>query len=1299
MEDEQLPSPPIVDAPVQETAVEVGEPEPEEEPAGFDSATSRELPAEGAPDLQVFANADGTKTLRAYQGRQFFRAEDGTWDKIDSTLVPDENVWRTKAESEPKQFAAVAGSDAMVSVGLGEGRTFAFGVADAEPVQGDVAGDSVTYPEVRPGADLQVQATPGGAKELIILKSADAPTVWEFPLHLQGMTASLDEGSVLLKDPEGVVQGVIPPGFMEDSKVDPLSGEGARSYGVSYELVGDAASPVLRVHVDEDWLADPERVFPVKVDPTVNRNSNGSTFVQSPFNADNSGDPNLSVGTYNGGGNKSAAYLKFDSVSSQLAGQYVLGARLWMYETWSYSCSPRAVTVHPVTQGWSVSGNKIYPGPSYGSKIGEKSFAFGHSGSCGPRWVDINLGEAGRSLVHGWTHGAANHGLTVRASTTDSYGWKKFASAASANPPYLAVTYTPYWSDYRIGAMTKMVTSTEDGTMQVTVTNRGKDTWTPSTGYELGYRIWNASGTELPYETNAAWTKMPRNVAPGQSVTVNATLKSLQPGRYRIQWDMGLRGVTRFSWNSVPMSQSVWFTIGNQTPVVGSMSPPSNFNSTTLRPTLALTGRDRDTYPGTGLQYKFKICDEKGANCTETGWQSSPRWVVPAGTLQWSKTYVWYGQVSDGQATSLWTLGAYLSTRVPQPAITSHLASTGNGVDPGVGNYSTRVTDASVTAIGPALAVTRTYNSLDPRAGLTFGSGWATQFDSRIVPDSDGSGNVVVTYPDGRQARFGRNPDGAFVAPAGEHTTLVANTGGGWTLRLKGGKRYTFDASGRLTTITDAVGRAQNLTYDNGKLSAATDATSGRSLVFTWIGGHVTSVHTDSDPALTWIYRYDGDRLVEVCDPTDACASHAYEPGSHYRTVAMDGNPRGYWRLAESEGPTAASEVPGFWGNIDGTASDVAFGQPGPLTGSPTTAAGFDGSSSYVQVPDDLVRNSAYASVELWFKTTTAGVLFSTSNYLPGAANPGGSMPVLYVGTDGKLHGHFWNSQVTGIVSPNAVNDDQWHHVVLSAAYDTQTLYLDGAAVGTQSGTLVNIDPYNFIGVGAVNDRAWPAKPAGTWSYFTGQIAEAAFYQHPLGASVVAEHYAARSASDVLTSITRPGGAVAANLTYDKADDRVTAYTDADGGTHQVSKPTVEGDGFRYGTAVRESNPNAHWRMRETEGTSADGQTVLRRGTYHRGTGSRTSGPFPTGSARSFDGAASYVQLPDDTVRGSRQMSVEMWFRTTSTAGGVLFSIADHQPGQPSSGGSMPILYVGTDASCMGISGRTPCPGSSRRTG
>lgn len=105
---------------------------------------------------------------------------------------------------------------------------------------------------------------------------------------------------------------------------------------------------------------------------------------------------------------------------------------------------------------------------------------------------------------------------------------------------------------------------------------------------------------------------------------------------------------------------------------------------------------------------------------------------------------------------------------------------------------------------------------------------------------------------------------------------------------------------------------------------------------------------------------------------------------------------------------------------------------------------------------------------------------------------------------------------------------------------------------------------------------SWNSRPWVAWTRLTalihrgltGDLAEAAFYQHPLGASVVAEHYRARTAADQLSTITLPGDRVAAQLVYDKTADRVRTYTDANGGTHTVGAPVVQGDGHRYGSSV-----------------------------------------------------------------------------------------------------------------------------------
>ena len=66
-------------------------------------------------------------------------------------------------------------------------------------------------------------------------------------------------------------------------------------------------------------------------------------------------------------------------------------------------------------------------------------------------------------------------------------------------------------------------------------------------------------------------------------------------------------------------------------------------------------------------------------------------------------------------------------------------------------NVAEQETDASVATTGPALSVVRTYNSLDPRTSQATGTGWSSMLDMSLVPDTDGTGALVLTLADGRQ--------------------------------------------------------------------------------------------------------------------------------------------------------------------------------------------------------------------------------------------------------------------------------------------------------------------------------------------------------------------------------------------------------------------------------------------------------------------------------------------------------------------------------------------------------------------
>jgi RHS repeat-associated protein len=1107
--------------------------------------------------------------------------------------------WTEDSEAEPESFAASGSASDLVTVPVDGGQRVAFGIGGANAVSGSASGNTVTYAGVRDDSSAVFSAGTGLVKESIVLSSPSAPSTWVFPLSLTGLKAKMGPGGIVeFVDSAGEVRAYVPRGFMTDSKIDPRSGDGARSFGVTYSLVTEGGQQAIRMTLDTAWLDSKDRVYPVTVDPSIDdADTNGSTYVLSPYDNDNSGDTELEVGTYDGGSNVAKSYLDFSGVASSLKNDNVLGAYLNLYSTWSYSCSARPVYVYPITSSWSVTGDKS-SGPSTGSSVGSASFAGGWvplgstTSPCPTHWHDIGLSQAGTNLLNGWTHGTtADNGLALGASSSDSYGWKQFWSdSSSTGSPFLAITYTQDGATYKLASQTAVtnVTPNSAGTVAVRVKNTGASTWTPSNGYEMSYTACpandncNANPSDL-VANHPVFTAVPSSVAPGQSVTVDVKVNALAAGNYKIIYSMysGATGGSPVSFTSQGIQDlQTGLTVPNPPPVVADVYPPTGFVSSTLQQQLSTSA----TGDGT-ITYDFTLTCEPlpGQTCTDSsvssGSISKSYWTPPAADLDWNMSYEWQVAVTSTSGSSKSTTTTPLvdiEAEPPQPVITSNLGgSNGQAYDPLSGNYTTSATDAAVQAVGPALEIDRTYNSMDPRASEAFGTGWATVVDTSL--DDEGS-TVLVTLPDGQEMRFGKNGDGSYAPPFGSPDALVKSSSGTWTLR-DSGNRYAFNTSGQLTSITDQEGDAQDFSYNSAdEVSAVTDAVSGRSLTLTWstpTGAQYPHVATVTTPAPSsgtsgymWTYSYTGDELTQVCAPASAgsgCTSYTSGSGSHYYDSVLDASPRVYYQLGDASGATSATdEVDANLGTANGTYHNVTLGTAGPLAGSTETTGSFNGTSSYVSLPNDLITDSTDVSVGLWFKAASgsSGVLFSydTDAITNSSGTSAHRDPLLYVGTNGELYAEFWNGSVDPIHTSSSVANGQWHYAVITASSNSQSLYLDGTQVGSALSGQVNQLNMDVDTIGAGFWNSWPSDSSTDASYFDGDIGQVAVYAQPVSAATVASQYSlAENASPELTQVSLPSGNTYESATYHPSDGRLATYTDSDGGQWTIGQPFASG--------------------------------------------------------------------------------------------------------------------------------------------
>jgi hypothetical protein len=223
-------------------------------------------------------------------------------------------------------------------------------------------------------------------------------------------------------------------------------------------------------------------------------------------------------------------------------------------------------------------------------------------------------------------------------------------------------------------------------------------------------------------------------------------------------------------------------------------------------------------------------------------------------------------------------------------------------------------------------------------------------------------------------------------------------------------------------------------------------------------------------------------------------------PTGGYPQAVLGDNPVAYWRLDESGGTVAHD----YWGGHNGMIyGQMTYGQPGALAGDPNTAARFDGSSTYVEVPYSADLNPASFTIECW-----ANVTGGDGNYRAPLSNRDEGPAAGYIlyaaaGNDWE----FWDGTGSGgawviSVGPGIV-DGQWAHLVgtFDATRSNQVLYVNGQMVASQSNVWINLNHARPLRIGAGVNEMPPL------FFFNGGIDEVAVYNSPLSTTQVRDHY------------------------------------------------------------------------------------------------------------------------------------------------------------------------------------------------
>ena len=228
------------------------------------------------------------------------------------------------------------------------------------PAEPQLSGSKATYRDVLPGVDLVVQATTSGFEQFTVLKTAAAAKyVSQISLPMTGPGVSSvikgEHGRLSLRDSKGQQRMTIPTPMMWDSRsatrggpqkrravttevVQPVAAIAPKSTTADPAAVDGSSAVMLTLKPEQQWLTDPDTVYPVTIDPSYYwATTAASTTVVKGYDNGWTDADTLFVGTYD---DTWSARSFVTWYATGLAGMEVNAATLHFSSPYSASCQP-----------------------------------------------------------------------------------------------------------------------------------------------------------------------------------------------------------------------------------------------------------------------------------------------------------------------------------------------------------------------------------------------------------------------------------------------------------------------------------------------------------------------------------------------------------------------------------------------------------------------------------------------------------------------------------------------------------------------------------------------------------------------------------------------------------------------------------------------------------------------------------------------------------------------------------------------------------------------------------------------
>jgi YD repeat-containing protein len=792
---------------------------------------------------RTYALEDGSYVTRV-SDEPLTYVEDGVEKDIDNTLVVDGEGYRNAANAHTVLLPRENGGVTIENDGVALRIVALFG----ELGNSVVSENAIRYNSVVEGVDLQYTVLGAALKEDLILN---------YPVGLSGFSYELDAEGVVFTLESNVVYGFV------ENQLDPVfvisapemfDAAGVVSTGITLTLVDD----VMTVVPDAGWLAAPERVFPVVIDPTYTlTNDNLSDGVVQAFAGEASG-PNTV---------HHISYLYVGLEDGSLIGVEQNGVPIVYGQSWSY------VKINDIT-AYTV-------GLPDNAIVSASLRAWKYAGAASPsRFVDAKMivddwGGNGRET---WNNRPRGGGLTDLANGQDVSGvahWVEWDITAA---------YREWHRDPSTNRGI-MLTPRNEGQKAVCFSGTGNRHGGKALYFELHWTVPNAVDEDMALDTPNVELR-PLTFKDGYGSQVFTGVFADGVVRPTLQVDYRLNDVDGGSYVSAEygrvfpdsdvFSGVVPFTLGWYELY------ESNWQSKLFLPVQIQLNRLHAVYASA----------TNGVESTAEG--KSDGFIIYRFQQQDTLPYVanYYGVTRDQivrdnrTGDDLAMPGNTVFIRNPQKnaeipytrpddltleqkraLIYANMGRSQTSefdiepVNMNTGNFWFESVDAQNTEYVGNFNLTRTYNSLGEKSVGVFGRGWSFEYLQTLTGRTDGG--MTLNDGDGKQLVFPKSGAG-WVSPVGYNLALTRVNNADqhlvtYEIRDENGTVRVFDSYGVLRSVTDSRGFTTAVNYDSNYKLAGITTGSGRNYVFTLNADNlVTSVTLPNGGVLRYEYDAQG---------------------------------------------------------------------------------------------------------------------------------------------------------------------------------------------------------------------------------------------------------------------------------------------------------------------------------------------------------------------------------------------------------------------------------------------------------